>query len=134
MALEYPDDLRYLDSHEYMRLDGEIATIGLSAFAVDELGDIVFVELPDEGDQVTFEETMGAVESVKAASDLYAPVTGTVIEKNTALEDQPELLNQDPYGEDGWLIKVRVENVEEANEGTLSASEYRANLESDAEQ
>ncbi|MEB3160475.1 MAG: glycine cleavage system protein GcvH [Synechocystis sp.] len=132
MALEYPDDLRYLDSHEYMRLDGEIATIGLSAFAVDELGDIVFVELPDEGDQVTFEETMGAVESVKAASDLYAPVTGTVIEKNTALEDQPELLNQDPYGEDGWLIKVRVDNVEEANDGTLSASEYRANLESDA--
>ncbi|MFN9175932.1 MAG: glycine cleavage system protein GcvH [Synechocystis sp.] len=130
MALEYPDDLRYLDSHEYMRLDGEIATIGLSAFAVDELGDIVFVELPDEGDQVTFEETMGAVESVKAASDLYAPVTGTVIEKNSALEDQPELLNQDPYGEDGWLIKVRVENVEEANEGTLSASQYRANLES----
>ncbi|MFM1841315.1 MAG: Glycine cleavage system protein [Cyanobacteriota bacterium] len=131
MALEYPDDLRYLDSHEYMRLDGEIATIGLSAFAVDELGDIVFVELPDEGDQVTFEKTMGAVESVKAASDLYSPVTGTVIEKNTALEDQPELLNQDPYGEDGWLIKVRVDNVEEANRGTLTASEYRSNVESD---
>ena len=130
MALEYPDDLRYLDSHEYMRLDGEIATIGLSAFAVDELGDIVFVELPDEGDQITFEETMGAVESVKAASDLYAPVTGTVIEKNSALEDQPELLNQDPYGEEGWLIKVRVDNVEDVNEGTLSAGEYRANLES----
>lgn len=134
MALEYPDDLRYLDSHEYLRLDGEIATIGLSAFAVDELGDIVFVELPEEGDHVTFEETMGAVESVKAASDLYSPVTGTVIEKNTALEDQPELLNQDPYGEDGWLIKVRVENVEEAKEGTLSASEYRANLESGTDQ
>ena len=131
MALEYPDDLRYLDSHEYMRLDVEIATIGLSAFAVDELGDIVFVELPDEGDQITFEETMGAVESVKAASDLYAPVTGTVIEKNSALEDQPELLNQDPYGEEGWLIKVRVDNVEDVNEGTLSAGEYRANLESD---
>ena len=133
MALEYPDDLRYLDSHEYMRLDGEIATIGLSAFAVDELGDIVFVELPDEGDQITFEETMGAVESVKAASDLYAPVTGTVIEKNSALEDQPELLNQDPYGEECWLIKVRVDNVEDVNEGTLSAGEYRANLESDTD-
>lgn len=130
MALEYPDDLRYLDSHEYMRLDGEIATIGLSAFAVDELGDIVFVELPEEGDHVTFEETMGAVESVKAASDLYSPVTGTVIDKNSALEDQPELLNQDPYGEEGWLIKVRVENVEEAKEGTLSASQYRSTLES----
>lgn len=131
MALDYPDDLRYLDSHEYLRLDGEIATIGLSAFAVDELGDIVFVELPEEGEQVTFEETMGAVESVKAASDLYSPVTGTVVEKNTVLEDQPELLNQDPYGEEGWLIKVRVDNVEEVNEGTLSASQYRANLESD---
>ncbi|MEY2983477.1 MAG: Glycine cleavage system protein [Cyanobacteriota bacterium] len=133
MALEYPDDLRYLDSHEYLRLAGDIATIGLSAFAVDELGDIVFVELPDEGDDVTFEDPMGAVESVKAASDLYAPVTGTVIEKNTALEDQPELLNQDPYGETGWLIKVRVETVEEVSQGTLSASEYRAKLESDAD-
>lgn len=128
MELEHPDDLYFLDSHEYVRFDGETATVGLSAFAVDELGDIVFVELPEEGDKVEFEQTMGAVESVKAASDLYSPVTGTVIEKNTALEDQPELLNQDPYGEEGWLIKVRVENVEDVTEGLLAAGDYRATL------
>jgi glycine cleavage system H protein len=128
MELEHPDDLYYLDSHEYVRLDGETATVGLSAFAVDELGDIVFVELPEEGDKVEFEQAMGAVESVKAASDLYSPVTGTVIEKNLALEEQPELLNQDPYGEEGWLIKVRVENVEDATEGLLTAGDYRATL------
>ncbi len=133
MVLEYPDDLRYLDSHEYLRLDGDIATVGLSAFAVDELGDIVFVELPSEGDEVEFEQSMGAVESVKAASDLYSPVTGTVIDVNGALEEQPELLNEDPYGEDGWLIKVRVDNIDNMESGTLSASEYRANLNSEDE-
>ncbi|MBE9202186.1 glycine cleavage system protein GcvH [Synechocystis salina LEGE 06099] len=129
MELEHPDDLYYLDSHEYVRFDGETATVGLSAFAVDELGDIVFVELPEEGDKVEFEQSMGAVESVKAASDLYSPVTGTVIEKNTALEDQPELLNQDPYGEEGWLIKVRLDDVEDAKEGLMAAGDYRATLE-----
>lgn len=118
-----------MDSHEYVRFDGETATIGLSAFAVDELGDIVFVELPEEGDKVEFEQSMGAVESVKAASDLYSPVTGTVIEKNSALEDQPELLNQDPYGEEGWLIKVRLDDVEDAKEGLMAAGDYRATLE-----
>ena len=125
MALEYPDDLRYLDSHEYLRLDGDIATVGLSAFAVDELGDIVFVELPSEGDEVESETGMGAVESVKAASDLYSPVTGVVIEVNTALEEQPELLNEEPYGEEGWLIKVRVEDIDAIETNTLSAAEYR---------
>ena len=125
MALEYPDDLRYLDSHEYLRLDGDIATVGLSAFAVDELGDIVFVELLSEGDEVESETGMGAVESVKAASDLYSPVTGVVIEVNTALEEQPELLNEDPYGEEGWLIKVRVEDIDAIETNTLSAAEYR---------
>ncbi|MBE9196358.1 MULTISPECIES: glycine cleavage system protein GcvH [Synechocystis] len=129
MELEHPDDLYYLDSHEYVRFDGETATVGLSAFAVDELGDIVFVELPEEGDKVEFEQSMGAVESVKAASDLYSPVTGTVIEKNTVLEQQPELLNQDPYGEEGWLIKVRLDDVEDAKEGLMAAGDYRATLE-----
>ncbi|MEB3174866.1 MAG: glycine cleavage system protein GcvH [Cyanobacteriota bacterium] len=128
MALEYPDDLRYLDSHEYARLDGEIATVGLSAFAVDELGDIVFVELPEEGDSLTLRGAIGAVESVKAASDVYSPVAGTVIEVNKALLESPELLNEEPYGE-AWLIKVRVDNWEETLEETLSADEYRANVE-----
>ncbi|MBJ7899040.1 MAG: glycine cleavage system protein GcvH [Cyanobacteria bacterium RI_101] len=128
MALEYPDDLRYLDSHEYARLDGEIATVGLSAFAVDELGDIVFVELPEEGDALELKGAIGAVESVKAASDVYSPVAGTVIEVNEALVDNPEMLNEDPYGE-AWLIKVRVDNWEETLEETLSADEYRSNVE-----
>jgi glycine cleavage system H protein len=128
MALEYPDDLRYLDSHEYARLDGEIATVGLSAFAVDELGDIVFVELPEEGDALELKGAIGAVESVKAASDVYSPVAGTVIEVNEALVDNPEMLNEDPYGE-AWLIKVRVDNWEETLEETLSADKYRSNVE-----
>jgi len=128
MALEYPDDLRYLDSHEYARLDGEIATVGLSAFAVDELGDIVFVELPEEGDAIELKGAIGAVESVKAASDVYSPVAGTVIEVNKALVESPEMLNEDPYGE-AWLIKVRVDNWEDTLEETLSADEYRSNVE-----
>lgn len=85
MELEYPDDLRYLDSHEYIRLDGEIATIGLSAHAIDELGDIVFLELPEEGDAIVVGETFGSIESVKAVEDLYAPISGTVIDRNEAL-------------------------------------------------
>ena len=131
MALEYPDDLRYLDSHEYVRLDGEIATIGLSAFAVEEMGDIVFVELPEVGDALEFKTAIGAVESVKAASDIYSPVSGTVIDVNEALANSPELLNEDPYGE-AWLAKVRIDDWEETLEETLSADEYRANVEGEA--
>lgn len=123
MSLEYPDDLKYLDSHEYVRLDGDIATLGISAFAIDQLGDIVFLDLPDIGDPLTKGETFGTVESVKAVEDMYAPVTGTVVERNTALVDAPEHLADDPYG-DGWLLKVRIENLDELDEA-LSADEYR---------
>jgi glycine cleavage system H protein len=131
MALEYPHDLRYLDSHEYVRLDGEIATIGLSAFAMEEMGDIVFVELPEVGDALEFKTAIGAVESVKAASDIYSPVSGTVIDVNEALVNSPELLNEDPYGE-AWLAKVRIDDWEETLEDTLSADEYRCHLEGEA--
>lgn len=123
MSLEYPDDLKYLDSHEYVRLDGEIATLGISAFAIDQLGDIVFLDLPDIGDALTKGETFGTVESVKAVEDMYAPVTGTVVERNTALVDAPEHLADDPYG-DGWLLKVRIDDLDELDEA-LSAEEYR---------
>jgi len=123
MSLEYPDDLKYLDSHEYVRLDGEIATLGISAFAIDQLGDIVFLDLPEIGDALTKGETFGTVESVKAVEDMYAPVTGTVVERNTALVDAPEHLADDPYG-DGWLLKVRIDDLEELDEA-LSAEEYR---------
>jgi len=127
MALEYPDDLKYLDSHEYVRIDGEIATIGISAFAVDQLGDIVFLELPEIGDKLVKGETFGTVESVKAVEDLNAPVTGTVIERNTAMVDAPEQVAEDPYGE-GWLLKLRVDDSDELEEA-LSAEEYRQQVE-----
>jgi glycine cleavage system H protein len=127
MALEYPDNLKYLDSHEYARLDGDIATIGISAFAVDQLGDIVFLELPDIGDTLEKGEKFGTVESVKAVEDLNAPVTGIVLERNDAVVDSPEQLADDPYGE-GWLLKVRVEDPEQLDDA-LSADEYRAQVE-----
>ncbi|NBD17042.1 MAG: glycine cleavage system protein GcvH [Cyanobacteria bacterium] len=127
MALEYPSDLKYLDSHEYVRVEGETATIGISAFAVDQLGDIVFVELPDVDETLEKGETFGTVESVKAVEDMYAPVSGKVIEQNTAVVDAPETIVEDPYGA-GWLLKVQLSNPEEVNDA-LSADEYRAKVE-----
>jgi len=127
MELEYPEDLHYLDSHEYVRLDGEIATIGVSAFAIDELGDLVFLELPEVGDSLEVTERLGTIESVKATSDLYSPVTGTVVERNDAMIDSPESIADDPYGE-GWLIKIRVDNPDEALADTLTAAEYKLQL------
>jgi glycine cleavage system H protein len=127
MALEYPEDLKYLDSHEYARLDGEIATIGITAFAVDQLGDIVFLELPEIGDALEKGETFGTVESVKAVEDLKAPVSGTVIERNDALMDAPEQLADDPYGE-AWMLKVRVNDPGELDDA-LSALEYQEQVE-----
>lgn len=123
MALEYPEDLKYLDTHEYVRLDGEIATIGISAFAVDQLGDIVFLELPDMGDALTKGETFGSIESVKAVEDLNAPISGTVVDRNEPIVESPELISEDPYG-DGWLLKVRINDPDELEEA-LSAHEYR---------
>ena len=128
MELEYPEDLKYLDSHEYVRLDGEIATIGVSAFAIDQLGDIVFLELPEVGDALEVGGNLGTIESVKAVEDLCAPMSGTVIEVNEAIMEAPEELGEDPYGE-GWLIKIRVDNPDEELPDILSAAEYRAQVE-----
>ena len=128
MELEYPEDLKYLDSHEYVRLDGEIATIGVSAFAIDQLGDIVFLELPEVGDAVEVGENFGTIESVKAVEDLYPPVSGTVIDRNEEMIESPESIAEDPYGE-GWLLKVRVDNPDDELTDTLSAGEYRAQVE-----
>ncbi|CDM93302.1 MAG: glycine cleavage system protein GcvH [Limnospira sp. PMC 1291.21] len=127
MTMEFPDDLKYLDSHEYVRLDGEIATIGISAFAVDQLGDIVFLELPDVNDALEKGETFGNVESVKAVEELKAPVSGTVVERNDAIVEAPEELADDPYGE-GWLLKVRIGDESDLDDA-LSADEYRALVE-----
>ncbi|MFM7717599.1 MAG: glycine cleavage system protein GcvH [Microcystis sp.] len=127
MELEYPEDLRYLETHEYVRLEGEIATLGISAFAVDQLGDIVFLELPELGDALEVGSSFGTIESVKAVEELYPPVSGTVVDRNQAMIDSPELIADDPHGE-GWLLKVRVENPDNALADTLSASEYRAQV------
>ena len=133
MELEYPDDLKYLDSHEYVRLDGEIGTIGLSAFAIDQLGDIVFLELPDVGEALESGETFGTIESVKAVEDLYSPISGTVIDRNEILIETPEAIAEDPYGE-SWLLKVRLENPDEILDEVLSADEYRARVEGEDEE
>lgn len=127
MALEYPSDLKYLDSHEYVRLDGEIATIGISAFAVDQLGDVVFLELPEVGDALTKGQTFGSVESVKAVEDLVSPVTGTVVERNDDLIDVPEKVAADPYGT-SWMLKVRITDANELADA-LSADVYRSQVE-----
>jgi glycine cleavage system H protein len=106
MALSYPDDCRYADSHEYVRAEGELVRIGLSAFAVDQLGDIVFVELPEVGASLSAGSSFGSVESVKAVEDVIAPISGTIEARNEAVLASPEELQNDPYGE-GWLLLVR---------------------------
>ena len=105
--MSIPGELQYTKTHEWVRMEGDVATIGITEHAQDELGDVVFVELPEEGRTLGAGEAFGAVESVKAVSDLYAPLAGEVIETNEALGDSPEKINEDPYG-DGWILKLRV--------------------------
>ncbi|MBD2319266.1 MULTISPECIES: glycine cleavage system protein GcvH [Cyanophyceae] len=124
---EYPEDLKYTNSHEYIRLEDDTAIVGITAFAIDQLGDIVFLDLPEVGTRVEKGQTFGTIESVKAVEDIYSPVTGTVMEANTGLVDEPENIGNDPYGA-SWLLKVNLEDVSELD-GTMSASEYRSKVE-----
>ena len=117
------EGLYYSESHEYVKVEGEYGYIGITDYAQHELGNVVYVDMPDVDDEVTAGEEFGAVESVKAASDLNSPVSGTVVEVNSALEDEPELLNSDAFG--NWIIKVRIENPDEL-QSLMSASEYEA--------
>ena len=117
-----PDDLRYSKEHEWVRVDGSRATIGITSYAADELGDVVFVELPEVGAALTQFGTFGVVESVKAVSDLYAPISGEVVEVNDALRDSPELLNADAFGE-GWIAKVELADTSELD-GLMDAAAY----------
>jgi glycine cleavage system H protein len=110
-----PTDLRYTRDHEWVRVDGDEATVGITQYAADQLGDIVFVELPDTGREVEEAKPFGVVESVKAVSDLFAPLTGTVTSANDALAANPELVNSDPYG-DGWMVKLRVSDASEMDD------------------
>jgi glycine cleavage system H protein len=122
-----PQDLQYTKSHEWVRQEGDTATIGITDHAQDELGDVVFVELPSEGDTFDAGDSFGTVESVKAVSDLYAPVGGEVIEVNSALEDAPEQINEDPYGE-GWIVRLRTSGEVDL----LSAEEYEKVLQEES--
>lgn len=125
-----PADLKYSKSHEWLRLDGDVATIGLADYAQNELGDITYLELPDIGDTIVAGEPLGVVESVKAASDIYAPAGGEVIERNEEAISAPELVNQSPYG-DAWLIKIRVTDPAELD-ALMDVAAYDSFLESEA--
>jgi len=119
---EIPEDLKYIQSHEWVRIEDGIATVGITDHAQEELGDIVFVELPETGDSLNVDDACGVVESVKAASDLFSPIAGDVIDNNAALIDEPELINSSPYSE-GWLFKVRLD--EDCNlDDLLTAVQY----------
>jgi glycine cleavage system H protein len=123
MSFDVPDDCRYLETHEWARKQDGTVRVGISDFAQDELGDVVFVELPQEGEEVDQDGEFGVIESIKAVSDLYAPVSGTVSDANDRLVDEPELVNEDPFG-DGWMIDL--EDVDESElEDLLSPEEYR---------
>ncbi|WP_096389615.1 glycine cleavage system protein GcvH [Halopenitus persicus] len=125
MSFDVPSDRRYLESHEWTTTDDPIR-IGISAFAQDELGDVVFVELPDVGESIVAGETFGVVESIKAVSDLYAPISGEVTAVNEDLFNAPELVNEDPYGE-GWMVEIDPDD--DAFDDLLSADEYREQIE-----
>ena len=122
MSFETPDDRKYNESHEWALRDGDTVRVGISDFAQDELGDVVFVELPDEGEDVAQDEAFGVIESIKAVSDLYAPVSGEVTAVNEALFDAPEQVNEDPFG-DGWMLEIALADEAELDE-LLSADEY----------
>ncbi len=124
--MEVPKELLYTKDHEWLRVDGDIATVGITAYAAGELGDVVFVELPAVGAQTKQAEPFGTIEAVKAVSDLYAPVSGQVVEVNETLSDRPEVINSDPYGE-GWMIKIKIADKGELDK-LMSPEAYQAQI------
>tara|TARA_B100000513_G_scaffold85737_1_gene35501 strand:- start:36 stop:413 length:378 start_codon:yes stop_codon:yes gene_type:complete len=121
--MSFPNDVKYTKDHEWLRIDGNEAFVGITHFAQSELGDIVFIDVDTEGESLEKEEVFGSVEAVKTVSDLFMPINGEVLEFNTNLEDNPELINSDPYGE-GWIIRVSVSNADELEE-LLSSDDYK---------
>ena len=126
----YPDDLKYTKEHEWARLEGNAIRVGITHYAQDALGDIVYIDLPAPGTQVSSGQAFGEVESTKSVSDIYSPVTGSITERNPRLEDAPELVNQDPYGE-GWMVLIEPTNASELD-GLLSSADYQAFIEAEA--
>ncbi len=123
----YPDDFYYTKDHEWVQMKGDEATVGITDFAQKQLGDVVYVELPKVGTQLEFHQSIGVIESVKAVSDVYSPVSGDVIETNSGLNDSPELINQDPHRK-GWIIRLKIRDAKELDK-LMSASEYEKFLE-----
>ena len=124
--MEIPEALQYTSEHEWIAIEGDVATIGITDYAQGELGDIVFVELPNKGESTIQTEAFGTIEAVKAVSELYAPLSGEIKDVNSILEEQPELINNDPYGE-GWIIKLKISDESEL-EKLLSAEEYQSQI------
>ncbi len=120
--MEFPEGLKYSKEHEWVLVEGTSATIGITEYAQEELGDIVFVELPEVGEKIVKDDPFGAVESVKAVSDIYAPVSGEVVETNEILPDNPETINDDPYG-DGWMVRVELSDIDDLKD-LMDADEY----------
>lgn len=127
--MDFPEELKYTEEHEWILVEDDIATVGITDFAQDQLGDVVFVELPEVGDQLDAGKALGVVESVKAVSDVYAPLSGEVVEVNDELPDEPEMLNTSPY-DDGWMIKVKIADETELDE-LMDATAYQAFIEQD---
>lgn len=124
--MNIPADLKYTQDHEWIKVDGDIAIVGITDFAQSELGDIVYVEIETEGEDLGKEEVFGSVEAVKTVSDLFMPVSGEILEKNEGLESSPETVNSDPYG-DGWMIKIKMSDVSELD-GLMDADAYKAQV------
>ncbi len=125
-----PEDSRYAKSHEYVHVEGDLGTIGITDYAQKELGDVVFVELPQVGTQLEAGDELGSIESVKAVSELFAPVSGEVVEINETLAEKPELVNTDPYG-DGWMVRIRLSDPTELDD-LMNAEEYEEYIETEA--
>ena len=123
----YPEDFYFTKDHEWVKIEGETATVGITDFAQKQLGDVVYVELPEVGTSFEFHQSLGVVESVKAVSDIYSPISGEVVETNTGLNDAPESLNEDPHGK-GWIIRMKVKDAAEL-EKLMSVSEYEKYIE-----
>lgn len=124
--MNHPSELKYASTHEWVRIEGDLVVTGISDHAQDALGDLVYVETPEVGQQITVGEQAGVVESVKTASDIHAPVSGTVVEINANLEDDPDFVNDDPYGK-GWIYKIKPDNIADV-EQLLSSTAYEAGL------
>jgi glycine cleavage system H protein len=128
--MNFPEDLKYTSEHEWVRIDGDVATVGITDYAQEQLGDVVFVELPEEGEELEKGDTFGVVESTKSVSDLYVPLSGVVTESNDPLLDSPEIVNEDAYGE-GWMIRIKIKSKDELKD-LLDSAAYQKLIEEGA--